>query len=130
MRLLHGEGGHYSLVEIQSFKEIEGLEADSLNWIFTGTSGVHGTSETAEDYLDPSQYTWIGDNTVKDVNGEEYQPTITVLVIHPRLVCTRYGDIKVSKKDIEWLRKQEIATLKAIESKLAIKQAGSGQEEV
>lgn len=118
MRILHGEGGHYSLVEIESYEEIGGLVADELNWIFTGTSGVHGTYASASDLLDPKQYTWISDQTVRDEEGEEYKPGLTVLVIHPRLVCTRYGHIEVTKQNVEWLREQEINTLKAIQNKL------------
>lgn len=119
-RNLHGEGGHYSLVELESYEEIDGLKADELNWIFTGTSGVHGTYETAADYLNEENYKWIDEQTVKDLKyGEEYQPSITVLVVHPRLVCTRYGHIEVTRKQIESLREQEIATLKAINSKWA-----------
>ena len=117
MKLLHGNGGHYSLVKLESFEEIDGLEADSLNWIFTGTSGVHGSGISALDLLDPKQYEWISDQTVRDEYDEEYKPTLTILVIHPRLVCAKFGDVEITKQNVEWLREQEIATLKAINSK-------------
>lgn len=121
-RYLHGDGGHYSLVNLESFEEIKGLVADEINWIFTGTSGVHGLGTKASDYLDESQYTWLSDKTVRDSDGEEYQPSITVLVIHPRLVCTRYGHFKVTKQDLLWLRAQELNTLQAINSKWSEKE--------
>ena len=73
-------------------------EADSLNWCILSTSGVHGL------------YT-----TLDDIQAGDYEhPSITVLVIMPRVVTMLYGHIDITLDDIPYLRKLVNSSLKYI----------------
>jgi len=88
---------------LHSLKSLEDLKkvfpdgkADEYNWCFLSTSGVHGLCTTLDDI-------------------EEFPEDITVLVVHPRLVCLRYGNIQIiSKDDVEWLRGLVRSTIDAV----------------
>ncbi len=100
---------HYEVFD--SIKTIEDIkiifpkgEADDINLFIASTSGVHGTYRTLDDiqryHTDPIKY-----RLDEGIESEEYFPELTVLVIHPRLVCLRYGNIEVNPDDIPYLRK-------------------------
>lgn len=78
---------HYENGELGSFDQLRqalGDGADELNWVFVGTSGVHGS------------YTKL--------DAWPEQQKFTVLVVRPRLVSCLYGHIKIpSQEDYEWL---------------------------
>ncbi len=86
---------HYKVEKISSIQEIrdffdktEDEETDfTLNWLFLSTSGIHGSYATLDD-LDFK-------------NGFN---AITVLIVCPRLVVLRYGDIKITPDDIPYLQ--------------------------
>jgi hypothetical protein len=61
-------------------------KADSMNVCLFSTSGVHGTYTTIEE---AEAAVARGD---KDEDGEEFTPSVTFLVVQPRIVCTRHGN--------------------------------------
>lgn len=68
-------------------------KADDMNFVLFSTSGVHGT------------YTTIEDIEVEIAKGEE-RSDLTTLVLHPRIVCLRYGNVAVqTAEDIEFLKR-------------------------
>ena len=82
---------HYQILQIKTIDELKKIfpdaQADYMNFCLFSTSGVHGTYMTIEDCL----------------NNLAYE--LTVLVVHPRIVALRYGQIKVEKKDSAYLKK-------------------------
>jgi hypothetical protein len=95
-----GEGAHYSVFELKG----DGMEAlrlmfptgdaDYMNAVLFSTSGVHGhygTIEEAERHL-------AGD--------EDASSDVTFVVIQPRLVTIRYGNVEPQNAtDIAYLKK-------------------------
>jgi hypothetical protein len=82
-------------------------EADDMNWCVLSTSGVHGSYTT----LDDLEESW----DITDDEDDNYREHfITVLVIQPRLVNLRYGDIEIAKEDIPYLRKLVSSSVRAI----------------
>jgi hypothetical protein len=77
-------------------------KANELNWCFLSTSGVHGTYATLDGMHEPE-------------DGEEPFRHITVLVVQPRLVVMRYGNIDVeTDEDERWLRELVNSTIVAV----------------
>lgn len=105
MRHLHGAGGHYSLTELHDMTEVKQLLPDpvetdwrwELNWLFVGTSGVHG-SYTAIPEVDPES------------------PYLTVLIVRPRSASLAFGHVKCEPEDLEWLQRALEFTLRGIVS--------------
>lgn len=113
-----GSGAHYSVWHLDSNRGrpdpdigMESLKrlfpdgtANDLNFVLFSTSGVHGCYTTIEqieaglerygDDFDP------GDDWPADWSGD----TLTVLVVQPRIVCLRCGNVRVRKADIAWLK--------------------------
>jgi len=72
-------------------------KADDMNFVLFSTSGTHGTYRTIEE--------------------EEQEPGygITFLIIHPRLVTSRYGTVyPVTPEDFQFLRKLRESSRKAV----------------
>jgi len=119
MKLIHGKGGasgviqmpaHYSMFVLESMDDVRscfpGGKADSLNWMFCSTSGVHGSYNT----LERAERQW-------DIEEEGRHPArhITCVVLQPRIVCVRYGTIMMeSKDDIEFIRGIVKSTLEEV----------------
>lgn len=86
---------HYSILKLKGMAELRQLfpegEADSMNFALFSTSGVHGSYATIEEVSKSLR------------PGKE--ATLTVVVVQPRIVCMRYGDISVTSADIPYLRK-------------------------
>ena len=91
-------------------------EADDMNFVLFSTSGVHGTYTTIEeiekgllkygdDYLVPS-----GEDGPDDWHGHD----LTVLVVHPRIVCLRCGNVRVRLSDVPYLKKLRDSSLSAV----------------
>ncbi len=82
-----------------------------LNWLFLGTSGIHSWYGTLDDCEEKLKH-------VGEIN--EYQelveaPTITLLIIHPRVCCIQYGNIVIrTQEDIDFLRKYCTKTIQCI----------------
>lgn len=80
-----------------------GDEVNEMNLVMFSTSGVHGTYTTIEDIeASLAKYGSAPDGEL----GEDYAgDVLTVAVLHPRLVCLQYGNIRVRPEDIDWLKK-------------------------
>lgn len=102
---------HYTVTEIRSMQELRGMfpdgQADALNWLFLSTSGIHGSYGTLDG--------WTPD-----------APWITVLVLAPRMVRARYGEIEITAEDIPWLRRVVETTI----TEVAKSQEGNRTERV
>ena len=89
------EGAHYNIFSVKDTDGIEALKrifpdghADELNLCLFSTSGVHGL------------YNSIDESEKAFNRGSKDEPvSITYLIIHPRLVCMRYGNCEPSTKD-------------------------------
>ena len=75
--------------------------ANEMNFCLFSASGIHGT------------YSTIEDAEIEVSKGESAE--ITFLVIHPRVVALRYGNvIAESQEDINFLRRLRASSLKAV----------------
>lgn len=90
------KSAHYSVLSLidpaSGMGALRGMfpeaKANSLNQVLFSTSGVHGTYTTIEDAE----------------TGE--CPDIAFLIVHPRLVCLRYGECRPkSSEDFDFLKK-------------------------
>ena len=128
----HGkDGAHYNIFAVRRDGDtaalgMQGLramfpegEANDLNFVLFSTSGVHGMYTTIEDieaglrkYGDEPDF---GDDAPDDWPGDD----VTFLIVHPRLVCLRYGNAKVTLEDIPYLKKLR-ATSHAAAAKIGL----------
>lgn len=83
-------------------------EADEMNIAVFSTSGVHGTYTTIEE---------VEAGLGHDPKSDEYQgDTITLTVYHPRIVCLKWGNVRVTAQDIPWLKRLRETSWKAFAS--------------
>lgn len=98
---------HYSVASIKTMAEVRTFfpdgEASELNWLFCATSGVHGTyltiDECEREIRDPAAY------ELENNEPPSSPTTITVLIVQPRIVHMRYGEVSVTLDDLAWLRR-------------------------
>jgi hypothetical protein len=80
---------HYSIQQI-TLADLRGIfpdaKADEMNFCLFSTSGVHGS------------YT-----TIEQAEGEP-DGEVTVLVVHPRTVTLRYGNVPVTAESAPYLK--------------------------
>jgi hypothetical protein len=109
-------GGHYTIWRFDSIDDVRAQFPDdvdyTLNWLFVGTSGVHGSYAALDDVMDA--LTTPPDPSDDDEDGDD-PPTVTLLIVQPRLVKTMYGDVPVTPADIAWLRTVVAGTTEGIE---------------
>lgn len=100
------DGGHYSKpVKALSGVGMEALrsmfptgEANDMNFVLFSTSGVHGSYTTIEDHEDKPM--------IMDDDGEILENKITFLIVQPRIVAMRYGNVSPkSPDDYEFLKR-------------------------
>lgn len=101
---------HYS---IEHIKEEDGMsrlrtmfpdgEANCMNFVLFSTSGIHGSYSTIED---------VEDELAKGDVGASAE--ITFLIVHPRIVCIRYGNATVTREDIPYLKKLRASSIAAV----------------
>jgi hypothetical protein len=95
---------HYSVAKIESLDELRELFTEAtrfdLNWLVCSTSGVHGSYAT----LDQIEECLEGRGEYCHEADHEHDDWLTVLVIQPRLVALRYGQIQITRDDIPFLR--------------------------
>jgi len=97
LQLRDDDHQHYSHVQIQSMDDVHRAlpdGVDTLNWLFVGTSGIHGDYGTLDEYPE--------------------RDAMTVLIVRPRTVSCLYGVVDVDDADVRWLREQCEKTGKAI----------------
>ncbi len=84
---------YYTTKKLGSFEDLKELfpepKADDINFVLFSTSGVHGSYLTIEEALEE-----------KEEDGNE----VTVLVYHPRIVHMKYGNVKVTSENFEYLK--------------------------
>lgn len=99
-------GAHYNVFSAERGKEMDALrfmfkdaKADEYNLCLFSTSGVHGTYGTIEE----AEAEMLRGNLNED--GEPTTPEVTFLVIHPKIVCLRYGNCQPkTAEDIVFLK--------------------------
>ena len=95
----------YQVIEIRRMAEVRatlgdnGENVNQLNWCFVGTSGNHGTYTNLDEAVEILEGTSEG--YAKAKGGKWW---VTVLIVHPRLCVLKYGEIEVTKDDIDYLR--------------------------
>jgi hypothetical protein len=94
---LYGDGGHYNIASIKDEDDAMnalralfpegGKSVDEMNFVLFSTSGVHGTYGTIEEA------------------EEDKELSVTMLVVHPRLVTLKYGNVTPDgKEDFDFLK--------------------------
>lgn len=124
-----GNGGFYSIVHIDNrngkVDHEEGRRALLLTFpdgnanpecfALFSTSGIHGTYLSLEEVA--ASIERYGD-TASFPDGEEPDdwcpPRITVLVVEPRIVRLRCGEVVVFKEDLPWLRRLRLTSWAAV----------------
>lgn len=104
------QGAHYNTYGCRDVDGMEGLrsifpkgKADEFNVCIFSTSGVHGMYTTIEE---AEIEFWKNQRGETDEDGNEFTPEVTFLIIHPRIVCLRYGNCRPqSAEDFEYLKK-------------------------
>lgn len=95
LRLRNPENAMHALREI-----FPKGEANELNFVLFSTSGVHGSYVLIE-------------NLEKE--PEDDPPWLTFLVVHPRIVCLRYGEVRLdSPEDFAYVKKLRASSLAAV----------------
>lgn len=103
---------------LEFLKERFSRPPDDLNWVFFGTSGVHGTYRKANDIallFDPEKQ----EEAMKifgEWDGElPCDCNITFLIVMPRLVSMIYGNATLrSMEDVDFIRGLAAKTMEAV----------------
>lgn len=93
-------------------------DASYLQFALFSTGGIHGTYVTIEEieesltkYGDEANF--LGDDERPD---GWVLPELTVLVVQPRRVCLRCGQVRVRLADVPWLKKLRASSHAAVAS--------------
>lgn len=111
------QGAHYNTYGCKTDDGMAALReflpngADAMNFVLFSTSGVHGhygTIEEAERIL----------STGLDECGDEASsPTVTFLIVQPRIVCLRYGNCEPkTPDDIAFLKALRASSMAAVQT--------------
>ncbi len=106
-------GGHYNLFGLRENDDFRGMEAlrsffdggtdYSMNFVLFSTSGVHGCYRTIED-IEASLRKYPDGVEAGHEPDDWVGPSITFLVVQPRIVALRYGNADVTLDDIPFLK--------------------------
>lgn len=110
------DGAHYNIYGCRDENGMNGLremfpeaKANELNFVLFSTSGVHGTYSTIEE----AEVAMLRGN--KDEDGEDWTPSVTFLIVHPRIVCLRYGNcVPRTADDFAFLKKLRASSYVAV----------------
>lgn len=113
--------GHYNIFRgdqptVADLKEIfpDG-EANEMNFVLFSTSGVHGTYTTIEEIEASLQkYGVLIDEEAEEAPDDYCDNHLTFLIVHPRIVCLKYGRLKVELSDIPFLKALRESSKKAV----------------
>jgi hypothetical protein len=103
-------GAHYNVFEcVHGMGALRHVfpdgEANDLNFCLFSTSGVHGSYTTIEK----------AEKAFNKKTREEWEFEVTFLIVHPRLVCLRYGNCTPqSAEDFAYIKKLRESSLKAV----------------
>lgn len=116
---MNAEQSYYVTDKLESVDELREIfplgEADAMNWCFLGTSGVHGSSTTLEEFeARAARGLSFGTNIDAAETHDAFAMYLTVLVVQPRLVRTLYGEIEIGLGDITFLRGLVRSTVAAV----------------
>lgn len=111
------EGAHYNNYSCRGEDGMAALreffptgEASELNLVLFSTSGVHGTYGTIEE----AEADIARGN--KDEDGDECTPSVTFLVVQPRICCLRHGNCyPTNEDDIAFLKKLRESSWRAVQ---------------
>ena len=123
----HKDGAHYNIFGVSNGDDraetgMAGLramfpdaKANAMNFALFSTSGVHGSYTTIED-VEESLTKYGEDPDFKDEDGPDdyHGDTVTFLIVHPRIVCLRYGNAKVTLADVPFLKALRASSLEAV----------------
>jgi hypothetical protein len=91
-------GAHYTIWRIDGMDDVREVFIDrtdyTLNWLFVGTSGVHGDYGTLDD----------AEEALARPEDDDNHHAVTVLIVQPRLVRMCYGHVPVTAEDVAFLR--------------------------
>jgi len=89
---------HYNNAQIDDMSDVrralDGVGINEDNWLFVGTSGIHGSYTKLSEYPEQDHF--------------------TVLIVRPRTVSNLYGEVTVDHEDVKWLSKRVRETLEVI----------------
>lgn len=114
----HGkQGAHYNIYRCKAADGMAALRemfptgmGNELNFVLFSTSGVHGHYGTIEG----AEATVARGN--KDEDGEDSTPDVTFLLVHPRIVCLRYGNCEPSTaEDFAFLKQLRASSWLAVQ---------------
>lgn len=92
-----------------------GGEANEMNFVLFSTSGVHGTYVTIEEIeASLEKYGALTDDEMEAAPDDYCGNHLTFLIVHPRIVCLKYGRVKVELSDIPFLKQLRESSKKAI----------------
>lgn len=103
--VFHKEGAHYNIFAVKEEEAMDLLrrffpkgEANDLNFVLFSTSGVHGSYTTIEE-------------------ARRGKCAVTFVIVQPRLVCMRYGNV-APKTDDDWafLKKLRASSWAAVQT--------------
>lgn len=101
---------HYSIEKIDRENGMSRLRAmfpsataDDMNFVLFSTSGVHGTYMTIEEV-----------ELALQAGDPDTYIDLTFTIVHPRLVCMRYGNAIPALADIPFLKKLRSSSWKAV----------------
>lgn len=104
-----------SVLGMESFKAfMAGADLNSETFVLYSTSGVHGSYTSLEEIEacveKYGEAPIEDDDQPRDYAGRD----LTVLIIQPRLVCMRCGNVRVTKADIPFLKEMRDLTKEVI----------------
>ena len=92
------DAAHYSIMRVARGKGEEALramfpnaEADEMNFVLFSTSGVHGSYSTIEE-------------CEAHIGNPNESASVTFVIVQPRLVCMRYGNVEVTAENANYLK--------------------------
>lgn len=126
----HDNGSHYSVwhfdcgpsdrvdgdVGMQSIRSMfPNAEANDENFVIFSTSGVHGSYTTIEE-IEAGLRQYGDDFDPGDQEPEGWRGcSLTLLIVQPRIVCVRCGNVTVRLADIDYLKKLRATSAKAMQ---------------
>jgi hypothetical protein len=112
------EGAHYNNYGCRDEHGMSALreffptgEANELNFVLFSTSGVHGTYSTIEE----EEAAMLRGNKYDD--GDDCTPSVTFLIVHPRICCIRHGNCEPkTPDDIAFLKRLRESSWRIVQS--------------
>lgn len=110
-----GKGAHYNTFGLTREENAEPAlrrmfpdgQANEMNFVLFSTSGVHGSYQTIEDIEScAAKNGWT--DAPEDGSEDEARTAsrwLTFLVVQPRTVTLRYGNVRATAENVAWLKK-------------------------